>query len=55
MTRLHAVSRTVDVSPDLDAHCATLRSLHTPGAPLMFGLRDPDGNHVFVVEQPPAT
>jgi lactoylglutathione lyase len=27
----------------------------TPGAPLMFMLRDPDGNHVVVVEAPPAT
>src|SRR5215210_7307469 len=26
----------------------------TPGAPLMFMLRDPDGNHVAVVEEPPA-
>jgi lactoylglutathione lyase len=26
----------------------------TPGAPLMFMLRDPDGNHVVVVEAPPA-
>jgi lactoylglutathione lyase len=27
---------------------------HTPGAPLMFMLRDPDGNHVVVVDAPPA-
>ncbi|MEA2148640.1 MAG: hypothetical protein QOD69_470 [Solirubrobacteraceae bacterium] len=26
-----------------------------PGAPLMFMLRDPDGNHIVVVEAPPAT
>ncbi len=26
-----------------------------PGAPLMFALRDPDVNHVWVVEQPPAS
>jgi lactoylglutathione lyase len=26
-----------------------------PGAPLMFMLRDPDGNHVVVVQAPPAT
>ena len=26
-----------------------------PGAPFMFMLRDPDGNHVVVVEGPPAT
>jgi catechol 2,3-dioxygenase-like lactoylglutathione lyase family enzyme len=25
-----------------------------PGAPLLFMLRDPDGNHVAVVEAPPA-
>ncbi len=25
-----------------------------PGAPLMFALRDPDGNHIWVVEAPPA-
>ena len=25
-----------------------------PGAPLMFALRDPDGNHVWVVAAPPA-
>ena len=23
-------------------------------APLMFGLRDPDGNHIWVVEAPPS-
>jgi predicted enzyme related to lactoylglutathione lyase len=28
--------------------------MQTPGAPLMFMLRDPDGNHVVVVEAPPA-
>ena len=28
--------------------------MRSPGAPLMFGLRDPDGNHVWVVETPPA-
>jgi lactoylglutathione lyase len=27
--------------------------MRTPGAPLMFMLRDPDGNHVVVVEEPP--
>ena len=26
----------------------------TPGAPLMFSLRDPDGNHIFVVDEPTA-
>ncbi|MEX2197015.1 MAG: VOC family protein [Thermoleophilaceae bacterium] len=29
--------------------------MRTPGAPLMFMLRDPDGNHVVVVEEPPAS
>jgi lactoylglutathione lyase len=27
--------------------------MRTPGAPLMFMLRDPDGNVVVVVEEPP--
>lgn len=26
-----------------------------PGAPLLFMLRDPDGNHIAVVEAPPAS
>ena len=26
----------------------------TPGAPLLFMMRDPDGNHIAVVEAPPA-
>ena len=34
---------------DLDPEPARI-----PGAPLMFMLRDPDGNHVVVVEAPPA-
>ena len=29
--------------------------MRVPGAPLMFMLRDPDGNHIAVVEAPPAT
>jgi predicted enzyme related to lactoylglutathione lyase len=29
--------------------------METPGAPLLFMLRDPDGNHVAVVQAPPAT
>lgn len=29
--------------------------MRNPGAPLMFMLRDPDGNHVVVVEAPPAS
>jgi lactoylglutathione lyase len=28
--------------------------MRSPGAPLMFGVRDPDGNHIWVVETPPA-
>jgi predicted enzyme related to lactoylglutathione lyase len=28
--------------------------MRVPGAPLMFMLRDPDGNHIAVVEAPPA-
>ena len=28
--------------------------IRVPGAPLMFMLRDPDGNHVVIVEAPPA-
>jgi lactoylglutathione lyase len=28
--------------------------VRTPGAPLLFMLRDPDGNHIAVVEAPPA-
>jgi predicted enzyme related to lactoylglutathione lyase len=34
---------------DLDAE-----PMRTPGAPLLFMLRDPDGNHIAVVEAPPA-
>ncbi|MDQ6697664.1 MAG: VOC family protein [Actinomycetota bacterium] len=29
--------------------------MQTPGAPLLFMLRDPDGNHIAVAEAPPAT
>ena len=35
----------VDVDPEL---------MNAPGAPTMFAVRDPDGNHVWVVEAPPA-
>ena len=28
--------------------------MRVPGAPLMFMMRDPDGNHIAVVEAPPA-
>ena len=34
----------VDVDPE---------PMRMPGAPLMFALRDPDGNHVWVVETAP--
>ncbi len=30
------------------------RPARIPGAPLLFMLRDPDGNHIAVVEAPPA-
>jgi len=42
--RLSAVGG-VDLDPE---------PMRTPGAPLMFMLRDPDGNVVVVVEEPPA-
>ena len=29
--------------------------MRMPGAPLLFMMRDPDGNHIAVVEAPPAT
>jgi predicted enzyme related to lactoylglutathione lyase len=29
--------------------------MRSPGAPLLFMLRDPDGNHIAVVETPPAS
>lgn len=35
---------------DVDAELTRI-----PGAPIMFMLRDPDGNHVVVVEAPPAS
>ena len=35
----------VDVDPEL---------MNAPGVPKMFALRDPDGNHLWVVEAPPA-
>ncbi len=51
-------------TPDVLGEHARLRAIggidldpepmRTPGAPLMFMLRDPDGNHVVVVEEPPA-
>jgi lactoylglutathione lyase len=34
---------------DLDAE-----PMVTPGAPLLFMMRDPDGNHLAIVEAPPA-
>ena len=42
--RLSAIGG-VDVDPE---------PMQTPGAPLMFMLRDPDGNVVVVVDAPPA-
>jgi lactoylglutathione lyase len=35
----------IDVDPE---------PMHSPGAPLMFGLRDPDGNNIWVVDASPA-
>ncbi len=42
--RLKAIEG-VDVDDDL---------MRAPGVPLMFSLRDPDGNYIWVVEAPPA-
>ena len=52
-------------TPDVLAEHARLSSIggvdvdaepmRSPGAPLMFGVRDPDGNHIWVVETPPAS
>ncbi|HEV2753584.1 MAG TPA: VOC family protein, partial [Solirubrobacteraceae bacterium] len=42
--RLSAIGG-IDVDPE---------PMRTPGAPLLFMLRDPDGNVVVVVEEPPA-
>jgi lactoylglutathione lyase len=36
---------------DIDVDAELMRS---PGAPVMFSLRDPDGNYIWVVEAPPA-
>ena len=40
--RLNAIGG-IDVDPE---------PMRSPGAPLMFMLRDPDGNHIAVVERP---
>jgi len=45
LKRLKAIDG-IDVDPE---------PMRAPGAPLMFMLRDPDGNHIVVVEAPPAT
>lgn len=52
-------------TPDVLGEHARLRAIggidlddepmRTPGAPLLFMLRDPDGNHIAVVETPPAS
>jgi catechol 2,3-dioxygenase-like lactoylglutathione lyase family enzyme len=42
--RLRAIGG-IDVDPE---------PMQAPGTPLMFMLRDPDGNHIVVVEAPPA-
>jgi lactoylglutathione lyase len=51
-------------TPDVTGEHARLKSLgdvdvdqelmRAPGAPVMFSVRDPDGNHIWVVEAPPA-
>ncbi len=49
-------------SPDVEAEHARLKALgvdvdepmRLPGAPLLFMLRDPDGNHIAVTEPAPA-
>jgi lactoylglutathione lyase len=50
-------------TPDVHAEHARLKAIGgidldepmtAPGAPLLFMLRDPDGNHIAVVETPPA-
>jgi lactoylglutathione lyase len=43
LNRLQALGVTIDMPP-----------MQTPGAPLLFMLSDPDGNHIAVVETPPA-
>ena len=43
--RLKAIGG-VDVDPEL---------MSAPGAPPMFSLRDPDGNHIWVVQAAPAS
>jgi lactoylglutathione lyase len=52
-------------TPDVLAEHARLSSIggvdvdvepmRSPGAPLMFSVRDPDGNHIWVVEAPPVS
>jgi catechol 2,3-dioxygenase-like lactoylglutathione lyase family enzyme len=52
-------------TPDVPGEHARLRAVgeidvdeeltRIPGAPVMFMLRDPDGNHIVVVEAPPAS
>ena len=49
-------------TPDVHGEHARLKALgvdvdepmSAPGAPLLFMMRDPDGNHIAVVEAPPA-
>jgi lactoylglutathione lyase len=50
-------------TPDVEGDHARLKEIgvdvddelmRAPGTPTMFGLRDPDGNHIWVVEAPPA-
>lgn len=46
---VHAEHRRLSAIGGVDLDPAPVR---WPGAPLLFMLRDPDGNHVAVVEQP---
>ena len=51
-------------TPDVSAEHERLKAIdgvdvdaelmRAPGAPPMFSVRDPDGNHIWVVETPPA-
>ena len=43
-------ARLSDLGVDVDPE-----PVRTPGAPLLFMMRDPDGNHIAVVEAPPAS
>ena len=50
-TDVHAEHARLAARGDVDVDA---QPMQTPGAPLLFMLRDPDGNVVVVVETPPA-